>query len=250
VRAGGSAPEFAALEELEPRSFWFRSRSRLIVWAIRRYFPSACDLLEVGCGTGFVLAAIHAAIPDLIVQGGELFDEGIDVARRRVPDVPVEFLDAREVINGQFDVVGAFDVIEHVADDEAVLLNLAQAIRGGGGMLLTVPRHRWLWSAADERAGHVRRYGARELVDKVAKAGLDVERVTGFVALLLPVMVLSRVRFRDPKSFDFRREFELPRWLDSTLYWILSLERWLIGRGISFPFGGSILLVAQKTASK
>ena len=64
---------FQHLPLAEERSFWFRSRNSLIIWALRRYFTNAQSMLEVGCGTGFVLAGVRNAFPHIRLVGVELF---------------------------------------------------------------------------------------------------------------------------------------------------------------------------------
>ena len=237
---------FEELAELEPRSFWFRGRATLLAWALERYFPQAHTLLEVGCGTGYTLAAIHDRRPGLELTGGELYPEGLRVARRRLPDVQLLELDARSLpYEAEFDVVGAFDVLEHIPEDDQALASMRRAVAPGGGLVVTVPQHPRLWSAADDFAHHQRRYTRRELVAKVEAAGFRVVRTTSFVSLLLPLMVLSRLRERSVDSFDFRREFELPRFVDGTFAAALALERALVRAGVSLPAGGSLLLVAR-----
>src|SRR5213075_1821136 len=59
---------FAGLARLEAGNFWFRSRNRLIIWALQRYFPQATNFMEIGCGTGFVLYGIRKAVPELILS--------------------------------------------------------------------------------------------------------------------------------------------------------------------------------------
>ncbi len=93
---------------------------------------------------------------------------------------------------GEFDVVGAFDVIEHIDADEAVLAAMRRAVRPGGGVIVTVPQHRWLWSETDRYSGHQRRYDRRELGRKLDGAGLKVRWMTSFTTLLLPLMAASR----------------------------------------------------------
>lgn len=248
TRAGYDSELFAVLERLEEQSFWFRGRNSLILWALRTYFPEARDVLEIGCGTGFVLQAIGRARPELDIAGAELFPSGLEIARRRLPEVPLLLLDARHLqLEGAFDVVGAFDVLEHVPEDEQVLTEMARAVRPGGGLLLTVPQHPRLWSAADSFAHHERRYRRTELVAKVRRAGLHVVRTTSFVSFLLPFLVASRLRrARDLATYDLERELRLPRPVDRAFDSILLAERKLIGRGFSFPVGGSLLVVATK----
>ena len=64
---GFEADYFPKLAELEPENFWFRARNQLIVWALRHYFPQAESLLEIGCGTGFVLSGIKEALRGITV---------------------------------------------------------------------------------------------------------------------------------------------------------------------------------------
>jgi len=77
-----------------------------------------------------------------------------------------------------------------------VLAQVREALRDDGGVVITVPQHRFLWSAADEYAGHVRRYRRSELLARLAAAGFQPLLVTSFVSLLLPVMWAARARRR------------------------------------------------------
>lgn len=246
--AGYDPAQFAELARLEAGNFWFRARNRLIAWAIRRYFPGARSLLEVGCGTGFVLAGIAAAFPALELAGAETASEGLALAAARAPGASLMQMDARRIpFRGEFGVVGAFDVLEHIEDDRAVLAELRAAVIPGGGVLLTVPQHPALWSEYDARAGHVRRYRARELGSKVVEAGLEIVRMTSFVALLLPIMYLSRRAQRTPDAgYDPLAELRIAPWASRILEIALDAERALIRAGVSFPAGGSLLVVARR----
>ena len=241
---------FAELTELEAGSFWFRARSELIVWAMRTYFPACRSFLEIGCGTGFVLSGIRAAFPSVELAGSELFAAGLEFAAKRVPSASLYQMDARSIpFRETFDVVGAFDVLEHIDEDEAVIAGVGRALRPGGGFLVSVPQHPALWSAQDEHAVHVRRYVADALRRKVEAAGFEVLRMTSFVSLLLPLMVASRLRMRaDDKGgeFDAIDAVRLPRPVNRVLEVVMAVERALIVRGVSMPVGGSLLLVARK----
>jgi SAM-dependent methyltransferase len=238
---------FDKLAGLEDESFWFRARNRLITWVLERHFPAAGSFLEVGCGTGYVLAGLRSARPALALAGAELYAEGLRFARERVPDADFLQLDAtRMPYDAEWDVVGAFDVLEHVEDDEAVIAGMTRAVRPGGGVVITVPQHPSLWSAADDYAHHARRYRRRELVAKVRAAGLRVERVTSFVSILLPAMYVSRWRERRAGAgYDPEREHAAAARVNG-LERILDAERWAIRRGVSLPAGGSLLLVARR----
>jgi SAM-dependent methyltransferase len=238
---------FSRLAGLEAGNFWFEARNRLLVWALRRYFPAATSFLEIGCGTGFVLAGIQRALPALALSGAEVFSEGLVYAAERVPGAALLQMDARRMpFEEEFDVIGAFDVLEHIEEDEAVLSEMFRAVRGGGGIMLSVPQHPVLWSQSDEHARHKRRYTRGELMDKVRRAGFEIARATSFVSLLLPVLAASRLAAGATRRRDALPELAVGRGMNAVLTRVLAVERALIERGVSFPAGGSLLVVARK----
>lgn len=244
---GYDPSHFAHLFGHESGNFWFRARNRLILWALQRHFPGAQTLLEVGCGTGFVLAGIHAARPAMRLTGAEAFAAGLAFAHSRVPEAELVQMDARRLPYVEaFDVVAAFDVLEHIVEDESVLRSMHRALRPGGGLFLSVPQHRWLWSAVDDAAGHVRRYRARELEQKVRAAGFEILRSTSFVSLLLPAMALSRRRASPVRGTDLYTELQIDGVTNWLLERVMDLERGLILAGVNLPVGGSRLIVARK----
>lgn len=205
-------------------------------------------MLDLGCGTGFVLAGLRGRFPAISFTGGELFAAGLEVARRRLPGVPLLQLDARRLpFTNAFDVVGAFDVLEHVDDDERVLAEMYRATRPGGGAIVTVPQHPWLWSVVDELSEHRRRYTRDELVSKLERARFVVLHHTSFVTLLLPLLALSRLRSVRVADYDPTTEYRMPRLVGRALGAIMAMERrLLLERGLGLRAGGSLLAVARK----
>jgi len=239
---------FGQLAVLEEQNFWFRSRNKLIMWAMKRHFPTMQRYLEIGCGTGYVLAGVAQAYPAATLVGSEIFSVGLPYAASRVGRAELVQMDARHIpYVDEFDVIGAFDVLEHIEEDEQVLAAMLRAVRPGGGIALSVPQHPWLWSAADTYACHVRRYKVAELREKVQRAGFKLEFETSFVSLLLPAMLASRLRKQGPQQADDElAELRLPKWLNSTFEVVMAVERKLIQWGVSFRMGGSRLLIATK----
>lgn len=250
VGSGFNAEHFAKLAKNEERSFWFRSRNRLLIWSMRRYFPRASSFLEIGCGNGYVLMGMRQAFPKLRLAGSEIYSAGLTFAAERLPDVELFQMDALRIpFADEFDVVGAFDVLEHIKDDETVMAQMFQAAKPGGGILVTVPQHMFLWSQADVEAVHQRRYSAKEMRQKLEHAGFKVVRMTSFVSLLFPLMAAERLSNRKPKpDFSVHNELAIGGIANWGMERVLGVERAFIKPGVSFPFGGSLLAVARKPA--
>jgi SAM-dependent methyltransferase len=238
---------FDRLAGLEERSFWFRARNTIVLAAIRRYVPQPTSFFELGCGTGFVLQGMSRAFPDVRLVGGELAEQGLEIARERVPRATLIQVDGRRIpYRDEFELIGAFDVLEHIEKDEEVLAELRAALEPNGCLILTVPQHPWLWSAADEFGKHKRRYTRAELLGKLQRNGLDVTYVSSFMTTLLPLMAVSRWRQRDLQSFDPARELQITPRIDRVLERVTAAEHHAVQRGVSLPAGGSLLAVAHR----
>jgi SAM-dependent methyltransferase len=239
---------FDRLSKVEDEHFWFVTRNELIVGLANKFFPGARRYLEVGCGNGAVLRAIAASRQWERLAGSELHPTGLSHARQRLPR-NVEFvqMDARHVpATDVFDLTGAFDVIEHIADDEAVLRGLRSATQAGGGIIIAVPQHPWLWSRADDVAHHQRRYSRGELEVKLGRNGFEVLFSTSFTAVLLPLMIISRLKGRGQGNNDaIDREFTLNPRVNRLFTAILRAEVRMTLAGFSWPAGGSRVVVGR-----
>ena len=246
---GFKADYFVNLARLEEENFWFRSRNQLISGAIGTYCKDFKSMLEIGCGTGYVLSGLSQKFPDSRLLGSEIFIAGLGFANERLPSAKFMQMDGRNIpFEREFDVIGAFDVLEHIKEDEKVFRQIYQALNPDGFMIITVPQHAWLWSSLDEYACHERRYANAELIQKIGDAGFRIIRNTSFVTTLLPAMMISRLfqKKLDEKQLDPLAELKISPWLNSLFYQLLSAERMLIKSGINFPVGGSRLVVAKK----
>lgn len=240
--------DFATLAAIEAGHFWFRARSELLLWALAKYAPGFQSLLESGCGTGFVLSGIASAFPKARLVGTEAFAEGLAFARGRASQAELMQMDARALpYSDEFDVVAAFDVIEHIEEDELVLRNFYRATRPGGHCLLSVPQHMWLWGPLDEEACHKRRYDPGELEGKAERAGFRVVRSTSFMTILLPVVALSRFLDRRRGKTGGPESLRMNPAVNRTFEELLRLERAAIRSGLPLPIGGSRLVVLGKS---
>ena len=141
------------------------------IWPeLEKEIHGSARLLEMGAGVlpripidgGFFVDLSQSALRKLDVHGGH----GVRAAG------PLPFCDEA------FDVVCAFEVLEHIPDDETVLSELARVIRPGGALFFSVPVNPALWTGFDDACGHVRRYIASDLAQRLDSVGLVVERWT------------------------------------------------------------------------
>ena len=79
-----------------------------------------------------------------------------------------------------FDLVCAFDIVEHVEDDQQVFRELSRVARNDAAVIFSVPLHSALWSAFDALVGHVRRYDLDDLTVLLGEHSFVVEQSAGF----------------------------------------------------------------------
>jgi SAM-dependent methyltransferase len=246
--SGFDPSAFEFLARVEDANFWFVARKELIVGLVDRFFPKARSFLEIGCGNGNVLRAISQSRHWDRLVGAELHPSGLAHARKRLrKEIELVQMDARDIpASDAFDVVGAFDVIEHISEDEAVLQGLRRAVCTGGGILIAVPQHPWLWSSADDAAYHVRRDMLGELEAKLKRNGFEILFSSSFTALLLPFMLVSRLQGKDKQDASrLNREFDLDPRLNSFFLRVLRFEIRMTLAGWRWPAGGSRIVVGR-----
>lgn len=251
--SGFDPKSFEMLAEIEDDHFWFVPRNRMLAGLIQKYFPNSQDILEVGCGNGIVLSALSKDGIRRRLVGSELHPSGLAVAAQRLgKNAELVQMDARDIMaENAFDVIGAYDVIEHIAEDEMVLHSMHKALRPGGGVVIAVPQHPWLWSTADEVAYHERRYKLGELEDKLNRNGFRPVFSTSYCSFLLPIMMTSRLveRWRKKnvqQSEMSDMEAKPPNVVNAILKSILQAEVSAILAGARFPVGGSRVVVATR----
>jgi SAM-dependent methyltransferase len=253
---------YASLVAVEDRHFWFRARNRAIVAvfeSIRNNLTPGYRLLEVGCGTGNVLRDLQKAAVGGTVIGMDLYHEGLRYARRRLDPALLVRADAgRPPFSVKFDVVGLFDVLEHLDHDVEVLQQLRELLGVRGVLLLTVPADPRLWSYFDVAAHHRRRYGARELHDKLVAAGYTIEYLTPYMSAIHPFLWAGRrlAALRHPSAADPLSAQRIAatdlrvRPLSGAVFgFLLGWELGMLRSRRRLRFGASLLAVARAASS-
>ncbi|MGH3307793.1 MAG: class I SAM-dependent methyltransferase [Nocardioides sp.] len=221
----------------QPDYWWYRARTDLLHAALGDFLGQPRRMLDVGSADGPSVSWMqgdHQRIAIDVDPRGLAPGEGVCASALALP-----FRD------GSFDVVGAFDVVEHCDPEDLALAELARVLAPGGRLLLSVPAYQWAWTDHDVQAGHYRRYTRPRLRAAVESTGLVVRRCTHGFAGVFPMFAAERVvrRMRRPTPRD-----GLPKvspTMDSLFMRVSRAESRLLRRR-DLPFGSSIFLSAEK----
>ncbi len=245
----------AALVDLvasvEQRHFWFAARNDVILSTIRRVLGTVVGLrvLDIGCGTGFVTAALERAGMD--AWGIDMHRAALMHAQARVHG-PLFSNDATTLpFFRDFDLASLFDVIEHLDDDVSAIRQAATVLKPHGCVVVTVPAGRHLWTKYDEVIGHKRRYDRPSLTDVLRNAGLETLYVGYFSCLPLVAQVAQRwiapgLRNSSDDLIEIVRQTLTvpPEPLNAFFRWSIRAETPL--RHLSWVRGGSLIAIARR----
>ena len=234
------------MAELDERHWWYCARREVVAALIQRVVrpPKGAAILEIGCGTGhnFPMLAEFGHVEAL-----ELDDEARAIAEKRlgrsIMTSPLPELAG--VPERHYDMIGAFDVIEHIEDDAASLTSIAMRLKPGGKFVMTVPAHQWMWSEHDTVNHHKRRYSKAGLKALIDGSPMKLEAIGYFNSLLFPVAIAERMASKALGKDGGDLELP-PAPLNAALKRAFAAERHLIGR-VPFPPGLSLFAVASAT---
>lgn len=235
---------YARMDEQEANHWWFKARRDIIRAVMQRVvdLPENATILEAGCGTGGNLQML-SEFGD--VDAFEFDDSAREIAAEKSGQViPFGALPEGIPFAGKtYDLIGLFDVLEHVEDDEGALRALGQHLSTDGVILVTVPAFQWLWSKHDVSHHHFRRYSRASLRKAAQAAGLEVAQCGYFNSFLLPVAIGLRALKRLIRSDAPDDTMPAPG-LNRALYNVFSSEQHLLGR-IRMPAGLSVMAILR-----
>lgn len=180
--------EIQSLAVLEDKHWWYRERRALLRRELKGLAPGkALDVGAAGGGNTRVLRELgwKALAVDSSPAAVEIARErGIEAIDADACDLPLG--------SSEYDLITAFDVLEHIEDDHSATAELYRVLRPGGTALIAVPCDMALWSPHDEAVGHVRRYDRAGLEELMAKAGFVIDRLWSWNVLMRPVVSIRR----------------------------------------------------------
>ncbi len=232
------------MAEHDATHWWYRARRDVLASLIRRKIelPRVARILEIGCGTGHNLAML-SAFGD--VDAIEIDDHSRAIASKRLGrDIGASPLpELIGVADQSYDMIAILDVLEHVEDDDAALKAIAQRLRVGGTILITVPQFPWMWSGHDVANHHFRRYTKATLRAAISEADLKLTMLQSFNSLLFPLAAADRIVARITGRTG--SDDALPPAPVNTLFEkIFGLERYLVGR-VPMPPGVSLVALVS-----
>jgi len=239
------AAEIEEMHRLEDGHWWFVGKRLLVAALLEGVLDRpGLRLLDVGCGTGGVLAHLQ---PRVHPVGVDRAPPALAHCRQRgLLDVACAEGNQLPFAPASFDVILMLDVLEHFADEGPLLGAVRRLLRPGGTLLVSVPAYQFLWSTHDVVLQHVRRYTARRLRQALGAAGFAVRRVTYTNVVAFPPAVLvrgllPRLGLARRAGTDFR--VHAP-WVNRLLVEIYRLESRALRRGGRLPAGLSVAALA------
>lgn len=237
---------YRRMAEIQGRHWWYEGRRSILRAVISRLnLPRPARILEAGSGTGANLRMlaefgdVKGFEPDDFARATALATAGVDTPRGFLPDdVPHA---------GPFDLVCAFDVIEHVERDGDSLAALCRLTAPGGYAVFTVPAFMFLWSRHDEVNHHYRRYRLPQFRALLTGAGYEVRFISYYNFFLFPLVAAVRLTRKALRLHAGDADDALPRWpfVNTLLCTLFSAERHLLAR-MALPFGVSIIAVCRR----
>jgi SAM-dependent methyltransferase len=175
-------------------SWWFETRNQIIGKYFKKTQPNGC-LWDIGSGPGVVSGYLQEQGTSCIAV--EPSRQGmLTSAKRGIFSIESD-LEKLYLPNASVHRIGLFDVLEHVENRQILLTEIRRVLVPSGELVITVPALKFLWSSADEHAGHFVRYSRRRLKQELETNGFKLrESHYFFASLVLPLLLLRAIPYR------------------------------------------------------
>lgn len=239
--------------DFERKHWWFQVRSKIIFTKIKqvieKYKLSNPSILNIGAATGYtseILAKLGRV--KSLENDKECFEFLVSLNRFDCVNASVTKL---PFSNESFDIVCAFDVIEHVQDDMLAVSEMQRVCRSNGVICITVPAYMELWSEHDEINHHIRRYTKSTLLPLFSKNKIIYQSYFNTI-LFMPVYFFRKIsylffKFKIRKETRLKSDFENNNSIINFIFYrIFIAEAYLMKHFVSLPFGVSFFLMLKK----
>lgn len=218
--------------------FWFQGKRDLIKILLQKLvLPENCKILNVGAGTGEDVSVMN--------KFGSIY--AIDINQDALNLIPNELVVDKKIMDvcnmnysdNYFDVVLAFDVLEHLKNDQRAIQEIKRVLKKETGVFIfTVPAFNFMYSLHDEKLGHVRRYN-KKMIKNLLSEYFNFMQLRYWFFLLFPFAFMQRMISkvfvkRTENNFS---EGKMPAFIDKIFYKILKFENFFISKNRKFPFG-------------
>lgn len=238
---------------LEREHWYFRARNKIIMDHIEKVVAenNKLKILNVGAGTGFTsqLLEKYGQVKSLEYDKAcfDFVQEelDIDIDNGSILELPYS--------DDEFDLVCAFDVIEHVEDDQLGVEELKRVCKKNGSVVVTVPAFQFLWSKHDEVNHHFRRYRKNQLLQLFKGSGKLVYHSYYNFWLFPPIAFFRTLNniFSITKSTeeDTGSDFGVIKQdsiVSKLLFKVFYSESFFVSKSIKLPFGVSLITTWKK----
>lgn len=240
--------EYGRMAHHEKTYWWHLGRLKIINTYLGKYAGKKKNvkILNIGCGTGGTLSTLEQYGK---VENVDVSDDAIAFMKKsgykvkKVKGIELPYKD------NTFDLVAAFDVLEHIEHDVDALKEWLRVLKPGGFVVMTIPAHQWLWSQHDVSLHHFRRYTTKDVKNKAKNAGLHPKRVSYAIAFSVPLIIGFRVMNKVlGRKVDAETSYvPVPNFVNKFFTSLLGIEA-SAHKTIKFPIGTSVIAALEKKA--
>lgn len=239
---------FPHLEGASDRHFWYLGRRLIIYNMIKNFSHKEMKMLEIGCGIGDVTKYLYRK--DIDIETSDIYLNVLKMLKGKL-GIKCYQLDAENIpFKEEYDIIGIFDVLEHIDNDNKVLKDINYALRKSGRVIITVPAFKFLWSYCDNVSCHKKRYVKKMLKKKLEENGFQIERISYMFFFISPLIMVSRIigKFfvkKEKQQAMVENELKIIPIINNVFYYLMKIEAYIV-KYLNLPFGTSLIAVARK----
>jgi ubiquinone/menaquinone biosynthesis C-methylase UbiE len=227
--------------------WWFRSLHENLFTMFHQKLPKRPYglILDAGCGTGGLLCTLAQALPQCTLLGLDIDKMACEIARSKSGQfVCLGSANALPFPDGCLTAIFSADLLCHFGvDQKKALQDFHRCLQSEGVIVLNLPAYPWLLSGHDRAVHNVRRYTSHDIRGLLMAAGFINVETTYWNTVLFPLMILRRVLFSKTDESDVRL-YASP--VETIFRMIMRFETFILSRGLSLPYGGSVIATAMK----